>query len=308
MMNLSSRLKELRDLKNRIVLITGASSGIGQATAFEVARRGAIVVLVARNELKLNQVAQQCMLYSGRPAFAFALDVADADAIDKTLTKIRHEVGAVDVVINAAGFGDMEPAVDTDPEVTERMFSVNVLGLIYITRQLAGEMIDKHYGAIINIASVAAKIPTPKAAVYTATKTAVLGYSDVLRQELRPFGIQVTTVNPGPVATNFFNVADQDGDYLARVANFTVTPQLVAERLVDTIGYHVREITVPRYFAAAAVAYHLFPTMGDFVIDQLFKSRTPKHVELSNGDQSDDENGAEDNSAADTDDPTEAPE
>ncbi|MYV16547.1 SDR family NAD(P)-dependent oxidoreductase [Furfurilactobacillus milii] len=300
MMNLSSRLKELRDLKNRIVLITGASSGIGQAAAFEVARRGAIVVLVARNELKLNQVAQQCMLYSGRPAFAFALDVANPAAIDKTLSQVRHEVGAVDVVINAAGFGDMEPAVDTDPEITGRMFRVNVLGLIYITRQLASDMIDKHYGAIINIASVAAKIPTPKAAVYTATKTAVVGYSDVLRQELRPFGIQVTTVNPGPVATNFFNIADQDGDYLSKVANFTVTPQLVAERLVDTIGYHVREITVPRYFAAASVAYHLFPTVGDFVIEQLFKPHAPKRMQLS---------AASDEPSTDTEtDPTEAPE
>lgn len=273
MMNLSSQLKELRNLKNRIVLITGASSGIGQAAAFEVARKGAIVVLIARNELKLNQVAQQCMLYSGRPAYAFSADLGQASAIDETLTKINHEVGAVDVVINAAGFGDMEAAVDTDQDVTDQMFRVNVLGLIYITRRLASSMIDKHYGAIINVASVAAMIPTPNSAVYTATKTAVVGYSDVLRQELRPFGIQVTTVNPGPVATNFFNVADQSGNYLAKVANFTVTPQLVAQRLVDTIGYHVRTITVPRYFSALAKTYHVWPDAGDFVIEQLFKDR-----------------------------------
>ncbi|GEK28182.1 short-chain dehydrogenase [Furfurilactobacillus siliginis] len=285
MMNLSSQLKELRNLKNRIVLITGASSGIGQAAAFEVARKGAIVVLVARNELKLNQVAQQCMLYSGRPAYAFPVDLGQVGAIDDTLTKINHEVGAVDVVINAAGFGDMESAVDTDPAVTDQMFRVNVLGLIYITRRLASAMIDKHYGAIINVASVAAKIPTPNSAVYTATKTAVVGYSDVLRQELRPFGIQVTTVNPGPVATNFFNVADQSGNYLAKVANFTVTPQLVAERLVDTIGYHVREITVPRYFSALSKVYHIWPDGGDFVIEQLFKDRG-KHQQASAEDPS----------------------
>ncbi|GKT02842.1 SDR family NAD(P)-dependent oxidoreductase [Furfurilactobacillus entadae] len=283
MMNLASRLKALRNLKNRIVLITGASSGIGQATAFEVARRGAIVVLVARNAKKLNQMAQQCMLYSGRPAFAMPVDIGDVDAVDEMLTTVSHKIGSVDVVINAAGFGDMESALTTSTATTEQLFRVNVLGLIYITRRLASEMLDKRYGAIINVASVAALVPTPKSAVYTATKAAVVGYSNVLRQELRPFGVQVTTVNPGPVATNFFNVADQNGTYLSRVARFTVTPQLVASRLVETIGYHVREVTVPRYFTAAAMAYRVWPDAGDFVINQLFKERHhwPRRHQLS---------------------------
>lgn len=285
MMNLSSKLKELRNLKNRIVLITGASSGIGQATAFEAAQRGAIVVLIARNQQKLKQVAQQCMIYSGRPAFAYPLDLSDADAIDETLTLIGHEVGSVDVVINAAGFGDMEPGLETDAALTQKMFAVNVLGLIYITRRLASQMIDKHYGAIVNIASVAALIPTPNSAVYTATKAAVTGYSDVMRQELQPFGIQVTTVNPGPVATNFFNVADQQGDYLARVANFTVTPQLVAQRIIDAIGYHVRSLVIPRYFRSLAVAYHLMPGIGDFIMSQVFKPRPANRIHLSESSQ-----------------------
>ena len=101
------RLKSLRSLKNKVVLIAGGSGGIGKAIAFEAARRGAIVIVCARKLAVLKQIASRCMILSGRPAFSFALDLTDPDEIDHILDQVRHEVGEIDVLINAAGVGDL---------------------------------------------------------------------------------------------------------------------------------------------------------------------------------------------------------
>lgn len=103
------RVKTLRFLRNEVVLITGGSSGIGKELAFEAARRGAIVVVASRNLEKLQEVAKKCLILSGRPAFAYQLDVTDPDQIDDVLSKVQHEVGGIDVLINSAGLVTLFP-------------------------------------------------------------------------------------------------------------------------------------------------------------------------------------------------------
>lgn len=264
---------ELRNLEDRVVLITGASSGLGEQIAYQAAKKGAIVVAAARNVSKLREVAKACSEFRGKKALAVSLDVANPTQIEKVIDQIKHQVGAIDVLINDAGFGLMQSALDFDMTVAEKMFRVNVLGLMYLTKYTAVQMAKQRRGAIINIASVAGKIATPKSSVYSATKAAVIAYSNALRLEVKPLGITVMTVNPGPIRTNFFEKADKTGDYLSKVNGIVLNPELVAEKIINAIGTAKRELTLPHFFKAAEIGYTIFPKLGDFLTANVFNKK-----------------------------------
>lgn len=268
-----ARLKGLRDLDGKLVLITGASSGLGELVAYEVAKRGARVVLCARNLEKLRQVAEKCKEISQTSAFVVQLDVSDSDAIDQQLNHVLKDIGSVDVLVNSAGFGLFETFQQIDMHVTEKMFRVNVLGLMYVTQKIAQQMIESGRGQIFNIASVAGKIATPKSTMYSATKFAIVGFSNALRLELRPLGVQVTTVNPGPMATNFFKQADPSGRYFDAVKLLSLSPNRVAHQISEAIGYRRREINAPLYMEAIHRGYELFPNFGDLLASSSFFNR-----------------------------------
>lgn len=265
------RLKSLRLLKNKIVLITGASSGIGEQLALEAARRGAIVVACARNEEKLNEVVKQCLILSGRPAFAFKVDVTNPNEIDDVLDKVRHEVGEIDVLVNSAGIGDMVAVVNEPLASIQKMVNVNMLATMYLSRCVAKKMMDQGYGAIINVASLAGKIPTPNSAVYSATKAGIIQFDNILRMEVADYGVQVLTVNPGPVATHFFEEADPDGSYLSHIpAKMVIKPEELAKTVWQNVGYKTREINVPGYTSLISWLYQVTPGLGDWAIKRVF--------------------------------------
>lgn len=265
------KMKELRVLKNKIVLITGGSSGIGKDLALEAASRGAIVIVTARNKEALDKVAHQCMMYSGRPAFAYQLDVTNPDQVDNVLAQIQHEVGNIDVLVNSAGLGEMIPVGKQSRESMAKLVDVNLLALMYLSRCVARAMMNQGYGAIINIASLAGKVPTPNSAVYSATKAGVIQFSNVLRMEVADYGVQVLTVNPGPVDTNFFKKADPDGSYLAHLPKWMmIKPEALAKTVWDNVGYKTREINVPGYTSAISWIYQAMPGIGDWAIKKFF--------------------------------------
>ena len=129
--------KQLKDLTNRVVLITGASSGLGEQVAYQVAKQGAIVVGCARRKDKLEKVMAVCRAISGRLAYAYQLDVSHPHQIEKVIDEVESNVGPIDVLINDAGFGFMRQALDFRMDIAERMFRVNVLGLMYVTKYLS---------------------------------------------------------------------------------------------------------------------------------------------------------------------------
>lgn len=261
----------MQRLRGKRVLITGASSGLGEQIAYEAARRGAVVIAAARREDRLLAVQEKCRELSNDEAFAYVLDVGDRMQVSKVLSRIIGEMdGTIDVLVNSAGFGLFEEALETSPNVTEEMFRVNVLGLIQITQRVVLEMKKRRRGHIINISSQAGKMATPKSAVYAGTKFAVRGFSNALRLELQPFGIYVTTVNPGPIATDFFQRADQDGSYLAKLKHWVLDPQQVAKSVVDCMLTRKREINLPRLMEVGARLYVLFPRLGDFLAGTIF--------------------------------------
>ncbi|RFU65623.1 SDR family NAD(P)-dependent oxidoreductase [Peribacillus glennii] len=246
-------------LQGKCVAITGASGGIGRETAIRAASEGARVVLLARSIDKLNELKEEISSQYQTEAFAFKLDVADTAKIKPVFAEAADIAGEIDVLVNNAGFGVFKEAHEAGLEEVKAMFDVNVLGLIACTQAVIPSMIRRKHGHIINIASQAGKIATPKSSVYSATKHAVLGYSNSLRLELMRNDVFVTTVNPGPIATNFFNIADESGTYVKNIQKFMLKPDYVAENIVSAMLTKKREINLPGWMNLGSLLYTLFP-------------------------------------------------
>ncbi|EOT43353.1 MULTISPECIES: SDR family NAD(P)-dependent oxidoreductase [Enterococcus] len=262
------------DLQNKVVLVTGGSGGLGEQLCYEAAKQGAIVIVCARRINLIGKVKEQCEMLSGKTAYAFQLDVAQPDSVAAMLEKVQSEVGSVDILINNAGFGVFEDFVTFDMATAYQMFEVNVLGMMVLTQKIALMMLEAgKSGNIVNIASMAGKMATPKTAVYSATKFAVLGFSNALRLELKPAGIQVMTVNPGPIATNFFEKADPSGNYLSDLGNLVLEPEDLAKVIIKGIRKGKREINRPRLMQAASQFYTLFPKIGDLLAGGIFNQK-----------------------------------
>lgn len=257
-------VNDYRTLRDKVVVITGASSGIGRDIALESASRGARVFLLARRIELLEEVRTECANLSLARATAIQVDVSNLSELERAVEQIKSETNRVDVLVNAAGFGDFETFTEIPIERIEQMFRVNVFGTILLTRMLA-PMLFETEGHIVNIGSMAGKIQTPKSAVYAATKAAVIAFSNSLRLELKPLNVKVTTVNPGPVNTDFFNVADSGTQYLRKISWLSLDPEKLATKIVASFGKPVREINAPWFMEAAARLYPLAPRFGDFL-------------------------------------------
>lgn len=261
-----------KTLSNRTVLITGASSGIGEHTAYEAAKKGAHLILCARRTDRLNQVKETCEQLGASNVIAYTLDIVDPDEIDHLINLLRDEKVVVNVLINNAGVGHSQPFVEMDFKQVEKLFNVNALGLMYLTQQIAIQMLDNDGGQIINVASLAGKVSTPGYAVYGATKGAIISFSNALRMELKPFGIQVTTVNFGPVDTPFFDNINQERKEKSANRPFTLTVDEAATIVADTIGTRKREVNRPILLNIGTKVYQLFPAIGDYILTEYFKN------------------------------------
>lgn len=253
------------DLTDKIVVVTGGSAGLGEQICYEAAKKGAIVVVCARRVNLIGKVREQCEALSGKTAHSFQLDISDPESVEKVVNRISTEVGPIDILVNNAGFGLFENFIDIDLQVARNMFDVNVLGMMVFTQKVAIQMAEIGQGHIINVASMAGKMATAKSTIYSATKFAVLGFSNALRLELKPLGVAVTTVNPGPIKTEFFDKADPQGDYLAAVDRIVLDPTKLAKEIVGSMGTTRREINRPLIMEGAARFYTLFPHLGDLI-------------------------------------------
>ncbi|TFD92209.1 SDR family oxidoreductase [Jeotgalibacillus sp. R-1-5s-1] len=249
----------MTSLKGKKVWITGASGGLGQAIAEVCARRGASLVLIARSEEKLKKTASRCMTIGAGQAAVYPFDLRKTSEVPDFVNHVLEAEGSVDVLVNNAGFGLFETLEKTDEDVIKGMFDVNVLSLILMSRGVLPAMERQGSGHIVNIASQAGKIATPKSTIYAATKHAVLGFSNSLRMETADRGILVTTVNPGPIDTNFFDSAEPSGNYASKVKKWMLSPQKVAEKTVDSFFTGTREINLPGWMNAASRVYALAP-------------------------------------------------
>ncbi|MDN6385215.1 MAG: SDR family oxidoreductase [Alkalibacterium sp.] len=260
-------------VKDKIVWITGASSGIGEEIAYGLAEKGAVLILSARRKEELNRVKENCIRRYNAQVIVCPLDVANKTEVDRIVSILNKRLGKIDVLINSAGYGHTGKFIDFEFADSENMFDVNVLGLMHITQKVATKLMANDPAHIINIASIAGKIATPKSAVYSATKSAVIGFSNAIRFEFKKQNIRVTTVNPGPVDTFFFDAFDPDGSYLKKVKPFVLTPKEVAARTIDAIGKNKREVNIPKTMEVSSRFYALFPSVGDFLVEHVFDKK-----------------------------------
>ncbi len=186
-----------------ITLITGCSSGIGRALALEFHKRGQQVCATARKAETLKDLADAGMMTA-------ELDVTNSASIDNLISRFQSEEIVVHTLINNAGYGAMGALTDIPLDEVKRLFEVNVFSVFDLCRRFSKEMIKQRSGMIINISSISGVTPTPFSGAYCASKAAVTAMSDVLRMELDPFGIKVMIVQPGGIASNFGNRAEQD--------------------------------------------------------------------------------------------------
>jgi NADP-dependent 3-hydroxy acid dehydrogenase YdfG len=189
-----------RPLAGKVALVTGASSGIGEATALALAEAGAAVAIGARRRDRLDALAAK-LTDDGARVLALDLDVTDEQACRDAVARTRAELGGLDVLVNNAGVMLLGTIVGADPEDWRRMVSTNVLGLMYMTHAAVDGMVEQGSGDIVNISSVAGRTARKGAGVYNASKWAVNAFSESLRQEVTGRGVRISLVEPGAVAT-----------------------------------------------------------------------------------------------------------
>jgi len=255
------------------IVITGASGGIGAEIAKLCAASGANLVLLARRLDKLEQLQSELQQKHNVKVDVFQLDVSNTDQVQAVFRQIFETIGDIDILVNNAGFGVFREAHEASIDEIKGMFEVNVVGLMACTSMVLPKMRARRFGHIINIASQAGKIATPKSSVYSATKHAVLGYTNSLRMELTDYNVQVTSVNPGPIATNFFNIADEQGTYVKNVQRFILQPEFVARKVVDSMLTKAREINLPRWMNMGSVVYVLFPRLFERIGKRVLNSK-----------------------------------
>ena len=240
------------ELRGSVAVVTGASSGFGELTALRFGRAGARVVLAARRLERLELLAER-IASEGGSALAVRCDVTQLDQLTELRDRVATTFERCDVLVNNAGIRGGGPFETTDVEHLNRVIDVNLRGVVLGTK-LFLMMLERRRGHVVNIASLAGRFATPGAAVYGATKHAVVAFSEALYHELGPKGILVTSVNPGFSPTEGFPVT---GPSFVRL-----DPDDVAKLIVDVVRKGTApEISIPRTLAALQAFRVLTPPL-----------------------------------------------
>ncbi|HEX7727977.1 MAG TPA: SDR family NAD(P)-dependent oxidoreductase [Terracidiphilus sp.] len=223
------------DFKGKIVFITGASAGIGEATAMAFAALGAKLLLAARRPGKLAEVAGRALAAGAQGVHSIQLDVRERRAVQDTIDRLPAEWAEIDVLVNNAGLSrGLEKLYLGKVQDWEEMIDTNVKGLLYVTRAVVPGMVVRGHGHVINLGSTAGEVTYPNGAVYCATKAAERAINDGLRQDVLGTPIRVTTVDPGMVETDFSLVRFRgDAERAAKV--YKGMKALKAEDIADVI-------------------------------------------------------------------------
>jgi NADP-dependent 3-hydroxy acid dehydrogenase YdfG len=227
------------DLRGQVVAVTGASSGIGEATALACARAGAAVALAARRADRIQALAERIAGEGGR-AIAVPADVGDEGQARAYIERAHSELGRLDVLVNNAGVMLLGPIENAPTEEWRQMIHVNVFGVLYCTHAALPLMHEQGSGHIVNISSVAGRVARAGSAVYNLTKWGVGAFSEALRQEAVPMGVRVTLVEPGAVETEL--ASHNRPEVLEQIAKrFGGFALLSAEDIANAILYAIAQ-------------------------------------------------------------------
>ncbi len=226
----------MESLKNKIVFISGATSGIGKSCAYAFAKEGANLIINARRKSLIDEIADDLKSKFGIKVYGFKLDVRNKNDVDESIKNLPDEWKNIDILVNNAGLAKgFNKFYEDDPQNWEEMIDTNIKGLLYVTRAILPGMIERKFGHIIMIGSIAGHSAYPKGAVYCATKHAVDAITNSLRMDTIDKGILVSTIDPGLVETNFSNIRFGDKDKAKNVYK-GLTP-LTGDDVADAVVY-----------------------------------------------------------------------
>ena len=248
-------------LNEKTVVVTGASSGIGRAVALELARRGATLFLAARRSPELDSVAALCRA-QGVSATPVVTDVGDRDACRKLI----DTAGRVDVLINNAGFAIFDPIESARPEELEAMMSTNFFGAVWCTQAVLPQMLARGDGTIVNVASIAGIMGYARMGGYCATKFAMIGFTESLRDEVLGRGVRVAMVCPGTTETEFFVKAERGKMPGASRLILGISPERVARVICRTAEDGKYRRILPPVAALYMRMKELFPRLAHLLM------------------------------------------
>jgi short-subunit dehydrogenase len=258
------------ELEGRSVLLTGASGGIGRATALRLARSGARLTLMARGKDALQALAAEVEAAGGE-ALAVSADVRVASEGSRAVAEAVARYGGLDALVNNAGVGYLRPIDEaTDAEI-EEMIEVNLLGVIRMTRAALPSLLTRAGSAIVNVASYAGKVGAPSYSYYGATKFAVAGLTESWRRELPARGIRVTLLLPAAVETPFLDRAGRGRALGSGPAGTLLDPDDVARGIERALRHHPPEIYLPGRNHALALLNTMLPALSDRIVTKLFR-------------------------------------
>jgi short-subunit dehydrogenase len=278
------------EFANRVVLITGASNGIGKQLALDFAARGAIVVGCGRSIPRLRETLQEIRRTSPRSSM-IGCDVSDPEQVRGMMAKVLTDNGKVDILINNAGVGMRKPFVETPVGTIEEIVRTNYLGAVYCAHEVLPSMIARGAGHIVNISSGAGKIGTLNMAAYCGSKFAMNGWSESLYHELKPLGLNVTVVCPGPAQTEFSR--DFRDSEPKSPAKLIVTTEAVCREVIKAIERNKFEVILPRWLALMCAFKRHLPNLFRHLAQRKFRPYVSRPAPTQDGSKMTGTNGAD---------------
>lgn len=275
-----------RDFSDTTVILTGASMGVGAATARAFAALGANLVLIARGRDKLEALAAELERDFGNreQVMIEVLDVTDLEGFGALLERVRTRFGSIDVLVNNAGLHARGAVASVAVEDIGRMVDVNFKAPLMATRMVLPDLQQSQRPAVINVASLAGRTPVPGSATYSATKFGLRAFSLALAEELRGSGIRIACVSPGPIDTGFIM------DDIDAVSNLTLsqpmsTAEQVAQAIVALVDGGALDLPMPRISGYLTTLSYLFPALGRALRPMLEKKgrRTRERLKRKRG-------------------------
>jgi len=273
------KMKRRAAIDGKVVIVTGASSGIGESTAREFAQAGAITVLAARRVERLERLQDEIEQMGGR-ALAVPTDLTDDDQITNLVQTTLSAFGRIDVLANIAGWAFYDWYEELSADELRRVYETNVIGLAELIRQVIPTMKGQRSGFILNMSSYVSRISVPPLTVYASSKYAIEGLTDGLRRALLPWGITVIRIHPSSVSGTEFNknVMRQDGVEYKPVPIGRISRERLARHIVGLIEKPRRALFISRLYEVPVLLNRLFPEIVDWVSETWVRRKRKDEV------------------------------
>lgn len=263
-------------INGKLVLVTGASSGMGEGIAKAMANAGGRVVLLARNEASLARVANEIKARGGE-AHIFPVDLKNADAVADAARRIIQTVGDPDIIVNNAGSGKWRFVDETTPAEAMEMMAVPYFAAFSVTHAFLPAMLQRNSGHIVNISSVASRFVWPGATAYTAARWAMRGFTEALRSDLHGTGVHVTLYESGTVKSPYWEHNEGSYERLPKISKLIpiLTPEEVGKAIVKGVEGNKRLIVIPFMMKTIYWQHTLFPRAVQWLMNATGYRRTP---------------------------------